>query len=400
MSEPISFDEVRPVGRAREALLRRLMDFVALPSSRVAPQDRSMCGDILLDMLFHATDSERVICAERLAGMREAPRRVLRYLAQSGYEIARPVLEQNDAFNTSDLLDMLDKVTIKHRLLIAERKRVQSAVCDRLIEMGEKPVIIALLENEGAALSEHAVDLAVALSRKHSALCDYLINRAELNPAQAMAMFWWSDSATRRAILQRYSADRREMIDMCADVFRLAADENWQDPVARKTLQLIERRQRNRAALEKSPFESLEQAALYAAKKGMSPPVMDEIGYLSGVKPVTIAKIFSDVGGEGLAVMCKATGMKRDSLRNLWLGLRRPYQQADGTLNPAYAHVEETFDILSVAKAQTTLRYWNWSLSSTYSPVRMNGTMSAEDVANDESAFSTPRRTARLVFGK
>lgn len=400
MSDPISFEDARPIGRAREALLRRLMDFVSLPSSRVAPQDRSMCGDILLDMLFHATDSERVICAERLANMREAPRRILRYLAQCGIDIARPVLEQNEAFNSSDLLDMVDHASPQHRLLIASRKRVQPAVCDRLVELAERPIIEALLENDGAELSEKAVDQAVALSRKHPALCAFLIVRRELSPAQAMAMFWWSESETRRAILQRYAADRREMIDLCADVFRLAAEENWQDPVARKTLQLIERRQRNRAALEKSPFESLEQAVLYAAKKGMSPPVMDEIGYLSGVKPVTIAKIFSDVGGEGLAVVCKATGLKRDSLKNLWLGLRRPYEQDDGSVSPAFRHVEETFDILSVAKAQTTLRYWNWSLSSTYSPVRVNGTVSAEEVANDESAFSTPRRTARLVFGK
>jgi hypothetical protein len=56
--------------------------------------------------------------------------------------------------------------------------------------------------------------------------------------------------------------------------------------------------------------------------------------------------------------------------------------------------------LLSVAKAQTTLRYWNWSLSSTFSPARLKQSSVEEDEANDEEAFSAARRTANLVFGK
>ena len=40
----------------------------------------------------------------------------------------------------------------------------------------------------------------------------------------------------------------------------MAAEEGWKDALTRKALQFIERRQRNRAAIEKSPFTSLEEA--------------------------------------------------------------------------------------------------------------------------------------------
>ena len=39
----------------------------------------------------------------------------------------------------------------------------------------------------------------------------------------------------------------------------------------------------------------------------MTPEMAQEIGYLAGIKPVTSAKILSDAGGEGVAVLCKAT---------------------------------------------------------------------------------------------
>ena len=401
MADPLPIEERAPEGsQARKILLRRLIDYIALPGSQVAPQDRSMGGDILLDMLLHATDDERLLCSTRLASMSEAPRRVLRYLVQCDLEIARPLLEQSEAFDSSDLLEIVDQVTLEHRLLIADRKKVPIAVCDALARRAEAVVLEVLLRNKGAQFSETAMDVLVERSRDEASLVDLLIMRLELKPAQAMAMFWWSQRETRRLILQRHAADRAEMVDMCADVFAIAAKEGWADPVARKTLQLIERRQRNRAAIEKSPYDSLEAAVEMAALRGMSPELVQEIGYLAGIKPVTSAKILSDPGGEGIAVMCKATGLKKPALENFWRALKRPLMTEAGDIHPVYELLLETYDLLTVAKAQTTLRYWNWSLSSSFSAGGNRAASLIPASANDEATFSTTHRTANLVFGK
>lgn len=401
MAEPIPFETAAPEsGQARKILLRRLIDYIALPGSQVAPQDRSMGGDILLDMLLHASDKDRTLCATRLAGLSEAPRRVLRFLAQCDLEIARPLLETSEAFDSSDLLQIIDQVSTQHRLLIAGRKKVPIAVCDELSRRAELTVVQKLLSNKGAQFSETAMDFLVGRSRKEDGLVELLIRRLELKPAQAMAMFWWADRETRRTILQRHAADRAEMVGMCADVFAIAAKEGWSDPVARKTLQLIERRQRNRGAIEKSPYDSLEAAVEAAANTGMTPELVQEIGYLAGIKPVTSAKILSDLSGEGIAVLCKATGLKKPTLENFWRALKRPLSDEAGVAHPTYEHLLQTYDLLSVAKAQTTLRYWNWSLSSAFSPGSSARSEAMNEEANDESAFSTSRRTASLVFGK
>lgn len=359
-----------------------------------------MGGDILLDMLLHATDTDRLNCSKRIAALKDAPRRLLRYLAQCNIDIARPLLEESESFDSSDLLEIIDHVSVEHRVLIAKRKTVPAGVSDQLARRGEISAIKALIQNRGAKLSETAMDILVERSRKENALPNLLVTRPELKPAQAMAMFWWSDRDTRGTILQRHAADRSEMISMCSDVFAIAAAEGWSDPVARKTLNLIERRQRNRLAIERSEFESLEDATETAAATGMNPELVQEIGYLAGIKPVTSAKILTDRGGEGIAVLCKATGLKKPALANLWISLKRPMQNEDGSMHTLYEHLLETYDLLSVAKAQTTLRYWNWSLSSSYSPMRAEQSGIGAESANDDLAFSTARRTASLVFGK
>lgn len=359
-----------------------------------------MGGDILLDMLFHVSKEERIFCAKRLKATKEAPRRLMRYLAQSDIEIARCLLEDNEVYDSADLCEFVEKTTIDHRLLIAARKRVSPTVSEKLCERDEGAVLKRLLKNPGATISESGMDLLVQHSRKIEGLAPLIIKRLELIPSQAMAMFWWSDGPTRRIILQRQAAERTELVDLCSDVFAVAAQENWSDAVARKTLQLIERRQRNRPAIDKSPYDSLEHAVEIAAEKGLDPELAQEIGFLAGVKPVTIAKILSDPGGEGLAVLCKATGLKRPYLTLLWKALRRPQELSAGEPHPQFAYVKETYELLAVAKAQTTLRYWNWSLSSAYSPAMTENAAEDGTLSDIDQAYSASQRTARLVFGR
>ncbi len=389
------------IGRARNTLFRRLVDIVSMPSGgRLTQQDRHMAADILLDMLFHADNEDRAMCAKRLAGSKEAPRRLLRYLAQCPYPIAAALLAENEAFDACDLRDIAMTGSQEHRLAIAKRKIVPGMVSDYLAEAGEPNVVKEMVANPGAELPEQAVDKLVRRSRDETALCPLIAERLETIPSHALTIFWWAEGPTRRRILQRYASDRLEIIDSCKDVFEMMAEEGWADPVARKAIQLIERRQRNRAALERSEFDSLEDAINSAAVNGMDAHTAQEIGYLSGVKPVTAAKILDDPGGEALAVLCKATGVKRDFLPVLWVGLRRPLELEEGVIDPQFKHVAETYEILSVAKAQTILRYWNWSLSSAFSPAAAQSGAGLPMPANEEAEFSTAQRTARLVFGR
>jgi uncharacterized protein (DUF2336 family) len=223
-----------------------------------------------------------------------------------------------------------------------------------------------------------------------------LLKRPELRPNHAYVLFWWADGECRRQILQRFAVSREVLQEAAGDVFPLAAEENWQDDLTRKALQFIERRQRNRAAVEKSPYASLEDA-ITAAEPGLTRELAEEIAYLAGVKPMTGAKIMTDPGGEGLAVLCKATGLPRASLRSLWRALRRPETTSDGEEAPQLARVTEIFDMVAVDRAQTVLRYWNWSLSSAMTPTLLKAIRDDDDAALDE--FSVPQRAAMLALG-
>src|SRR5262249_48949459 len=147
-----------------------------------------------------------------------------------------------------------------------------------------------------------------------------------------------------------------------SEAFSMAAEEKWADPETRKVLQVVERRQRNRAAAAQSGFGSLE-GAIAQAENGVHPHLVNEIAHMGGIKPATAAQIFADPSGEAIAVFAKAVGLRRPMLLALWKALRRPAGDPDRMDNPL-GRTAYVFDTLATAKAQTVLRYWNWSFTA------------------------------------
>ena len=383
--------------RARHALLKRLADVVSLPASRINAFERAVTGDLLVEMLRLASEDEREKVAVRLAPLNELPNTLTRLLLRDEPRIARHLFEQCASLTDADLVAAARDAQQAHREMIAHRRGLSEVVSETLLSFGETEVIQAVLKNQTARLSQVAIEGVVSLSREAPELCGLLLRRPELRPSGAYVMFWWAGPEDRRIILSRFGVSREVMQEVSEDIFPMAAQENWQDPVSRKALQFIERRQRNRAAIEKSPYDSLEQAVA-AAEAGFSREIAAEISYLAGIKPLTGAKLLSDAGGEPLAILCKATGMTKNDLTRLWRSMRRPEVLSDGTLSPAWERVLVTYDMMAVDRAQTVLRYWNWSLSSAMTPSLL------EAIRNEDEALyaelSVPERAAMLAFSK
>ena len=388
-----------PTGlRARHALLKRLADVVSLPGSRINAFERSVTGDLLVEMLRLGAPLERKRVAARLAPLAELPNSLTRMLLRDEPEIAGQLIELCDSLTDADLVSCARDAGAEHRLMIAHRRSLSEVVTETLLTFGEVAVTEAVLRNTAARLSQTAIETIVGHSRQTPEFCGLLLKRPELRPAGAYVMFWWCGAEDRRTILQRFAVSREVMQEVSEDVFVMAAAEGWNDPVSRKALQFIERRQRNRSAIDKSPYDSLEHAVAVAAADGLKPDTASEIAYLAGIKPLTGAKIIGDVGGEPLAILCKATGMGRTDLQSLWRSMRRPEVGADGAVAPDWDRVQTTFEMLAVDRAQTVLRYWNWSLSSALTPALMRAIRDGEDDAIDE--YSTPERAAMMALAE
>jgi len=353
-AEPFDLTEAH-TPRARSMLARRLADIVGLPSSRITPRERWIVADLLHDLLRASDKDLRQRVAQRLATLGEAPHRLLRMLAIDEFEVAQPILEECTALTDFDLLEIVQSGTLQHRMVVARRERISETVAAALAAYGETPVVERLLKNHTAVLAAPSIDHLVSAAADEASYARLLIRRSELRPAQAFRLFWGCPHAERLQILERFAVDRTILIDAAEDVFPVAREEGWSDPMVRRILRYIDRRQRNREAIELSPFDSLESAIESLRVSGPRDDIMREIATLAGIDLGLLTHMAADLAGEPIAVLCKATGLKWDSYMSLWKGLRRPDSE------DMVEEARHVYDMLSVEKAQTVLRYWNLS---------------------------------------
>ncbi len=380
----------------RRQLAKRLADVICIPSSQLTPQERHMAGDVLVELLRSADADIRESVAKRLVMLNEAPRTILVILAKDEIRIARYVLEESRSLSDSDLIQISRKVSGAHRAVIAKRRHISDSVVDALVEFLEEDVVEALLKNRNAHFSETAIQRILTVSRNHQPYVELLVKRDELRPSHGLTMFWWASTANRKKILHRFAVTRSVLQESCSDLFPKAAADGWSDAGVRKALQFIERRQRNRAAIERSEFEGLEAAIDAAEIHGLTRKLTEEISYMAGVKPATGAQILTDKGGEAIAILCKAPGLKREYIEKLWRALKRPVHDMDGTMHPSLERVMETYNVISTDKAQTVLRYWNWSLTASLNADVLRYIKNG--VIPREEEFGAAAITAALVF--
>ena len=396
--QPVAIAPDTPKGKSvRRQLAKRLSDVICIPASQLTPQERHMAGDVLVELLRDADVELREGVAKRLVMLNEAPRTILVILAKDDIQVARHVLEESKSLTDSDLIQIIQKVSGEHRKVIAKRRKVSDAVVDALVQFLEEDVVETLLKNKGASFSETALQRILTVSRSHLPYVDLLVKRDELRPSHGLTMFWWATSATRKKILHRFGVTRNVLQETCHDLFQKAAQEGWSDPGVRKALQFIERRQRNRAAMERSEFATLEEAIEAAEVKGLTRALTEEISYIAGIKPATGAQILTDKTGESIAILCKAPGLKRQYVEKLWRALKRPLHDVDGQVHPDLEKVYQAYDVISTDKAQTVLRYWNWSLTASLNAEVLRHIK--DGVIPREEDFGAAAITAALVFG-
>lgn len=340
---------------ARSRLTRRLADIVCLPSSQISPQERWIVADVLDEIIRHAGADLRARIARRLADQAEAPAGLLRRLALDAYEVAEPILQSSHALTDFDMMEIAASGESRHRRALARREHVSEVVSAALVSASDPADIAVLLANPGARLAIQTVDRLLQMAASEPPVARALIKRAELRPAQALALFWECGHGERRAIMERFAVGRAVLQDAAADVFPLAASEQPADELIGRALTYIERRQRNRKAAELSAFGSLEGAIETAARSGLDPELVSEMATLANIQRSLLERMLGDFGGETLAVLAKATGLSREHLMML--------VSAAGRTEPAPQQARYVFDTLSVDKAQTVLRYWNWSLA-------------------------------------
>jgi len=144
--------------------------------------------DIVRAILASAAAGDRREFAEVAADHRSVPHDVILVLAEDEIRVAEPVLQRSVDLTDLDLVALAETKGNEHRLAIAARVSLSSAVTEVLVRNGSNAVLHRLGANPGAEFSDDGVRTLQKRAEKDEELFRILIERPDLADVLARCM--------------------------------------------------------------------------------------------------------------------------------------------------------------------------------------------------------------------
>lgn len=191
----------------RRTLAHAVSDFFLHEEDQLSGQAETLLYDILRQVIHELEMPLRQAVSLRLADHRDVPVDLILDLANDQIEVAYPILIRSPLLTPEHLLMVIRGESIRHRMAVAGRRDLTEGLTDALIARGEEQVILKVLENLHAPVSQASMKLLVRQSRDNARLQRPLVRRKDLPPALALEMFTWVSAALRQYILDRNDID-------------------------------------------------------------------------------------------------------------------------------------------------------------------------------------------------
>lgn len=310
---------------ARKRLVQIMGDLFFGNGTVLTLEERQLMLDILHQLIHDVEMSVRRALAERLAIEPDAPYELIRTLADDEIEVAFPVLIQSFVLHDVDLIEVIDNRTAEHQLAIASRVDISEAVSETLVRQGVENVIVKLLNNDSARISEATLSHLVNASRDVEAYQAPLIKRRNLPRHLAARMLGWVSEALREELLSRFDIDPGELdtamdgaiADLMEDMDKKVSADSERSRLARELRQV-------RAITPSFMVQTLQRGEVLLFEHMFAEQ--------TELLPRVVKRLLFEPGGEALAAICKAIGFGKSEFADVFMRVR--------TVRPGNAEID------------------------------------------------------------
>ncbi len=336
---------------SRRRLFENLTDLFLSADGRLSEHERALMSDILTKLVRSVELRLRQELADFFVRTEADLPDVVRLLANDEIEVARPLLLKSRLLRDEDLVEIIRMRTDEHRLAIAMRDEISEAVSNALVEYGNGDVIEALLRNPDSRISQRAMEYLVAESRRVDRFQEPLVNREDLPAELAYRMYWWVAASLRKRIVSEFDVDPLVIDQAMRTASRtILGDQQENEGAYVKAQRLVHRLAETGDLTIEFLLGSLRQRRIAVFVAGLA-----ELG---GIDFRTAWRIFSDPGGESMAVLAKAVGMERGQFTSAFLLIKQAREGERATAPGALKTIVELFDAVSHTNARGALQYW------------------------------------------
>jgi uncharacterized protein (DUF2336 family) len=138
-------------------------------------------GELITKLMEELEERARSVLSRRLSASSNAPMQVMHRLAlDDSINVAGPVLQLSERVDAATLIETATTKGQRHLMAVARRRAVDQPVSDILVRRGDREVVVALVDNGGAALSELGFLHLLTRSMNDSIIAEHLGSRRDI----------------------------------------------------------------------------------------------------------------------------------------------------------------------------------------------------------------------------
>lgn len=334
-----------PVGRSKMfALLARLF---WRRGAIMKPKEKVMLAEILRLLRPKTLAEARLELAYEIAGSTLAEPELLKVFAEDEIEIASPVLFSGNRLEPSDLIAVIESKGTAHAATIATRKGPTIAVVDALARLEDPEILRRLLADANAPFSIPALSSAALVAMTDVGLQRLLAERRELPESIAEDMMTWADPEVCETLNARFLFD--------------AMVASAQQPVyGQKAIPLPEAPapSSETTAEESGEIELTPSSMTAALRAGNLALFQAQVAHLANLRMGLVRKLINENGGDSIAFIARAIGLRRDEFAQIYLLMRKLRTKAGGIGAADLGQALDFFDRTEAAQASSIIARW------------------------------------------
>jgi len=335
----------------RMALAETISDLFLQRGTTLTERERTLMFSILRQMIHDAEMSVRRIVSAQLAERDDAPRDLVQRLANDEIEVAYPILTKSTVLHDTDLIEVIQQRTLEHQMAIAIRQSVSEAVSGALVQTGHKDVITTLLENSNAEISDATMEYLVDEAKRVDIFREPMLRRHDLDPRLAKRMFMLVSAALRQYILENSGLSQTDIDDLLEKVA-------LEEVAAVTSPDRPKRKSETLAAELDTSGKVTPDLLVQSLSEGEVGLFMAMFQKFTGLREILVMRLVFEVGGEGLAIACKAVGIDKENFSSIFSLSRKARPGSDTTLKRDSRKVLAFYDRITEDAAKQVVRRW------------------------------------------
>jgi uncharacterized protein (DUF2336 family) len=333
----------------RRELLRTVTDVLLLAKRDDTDADLAAFDEILSAVAADYSKQVRIEIARLIAGSLAPFSHTARRFSLDEIEVAAPVLKHSRALTEADLIDVIAHKSQSHLLEVTARNDISPNISQALVEHGEDPVVIALLENKEARIADATYEAVGVRAQESALLRAPFVRREGVPPHLLNDIYLRVEPNLRREILRKFEHLNAEELDTAFERSRNRVSKTYRSVPDDYNAAL----QRIEAVQRRGELAPPLLIALLREGKSTRTAFKLAFGKLAGAHFELIDRVVEDRDVDAIALLCRGAGFERAVFVTLAIAFAAPDQRMNGA-----DEFGNLYESVPIHAAQRALRFW------------------------------------------